>query len=52
MGLYPSSPKALDTMEDANHIFEDFPVAKYAFYVVVYGIEIALTFWVACWLMK
>jgi len=36
--------EALQVMEEANRILEDFPAKKYAFYVVVFAVEIALCF--------
>jgi hypothetical protein len=39
--------KATEVMAEANRIIEEFPDKKYAFYILVYSIEIALTFWIA-----
>ncbi len=37
---------ALQVMQEANRIIEDFPVHKYALYIGIYAIEIALVFWI------
>jgi hypothetical protein len=39
--------EALKTMEEANRIIEDFTPGQFALYTFVYGIQIALCFWVA-----
>ena len=39
--------KAMKVMEEANRIIEDFSFQKYAIYIVLFGIQIALCFWVA-----
>jgi hypothetical protein len=39
--------EALKTMEQANRIIEDFTPGQFALYTFVYGIQIALCFWVA-----
>ncbi len=36
--------EALQVMEEANRIIEDFPARKYAFYIAVFAVEIALCF--------
>jgi hypothetical protein len=38
---------AMQTMEDANRIIEDFPTHKYVIYFVIFSIETALAFWLA-----
>ena len=39
--------KAMKVMEEANRIIEDFSFQQYGLYIVLFGIEIAITFWVA-----
>ncbi len=39
--------EALQTMEKANKIIEDFPIYKYVLFAVVFTIETALCFWLA-----
>jgi hypothetical protein len=36
--------EAIPVMEEANRIIEDFPTAKYAWYMFIFGIEIVLCF--------
>lgn len=38
---------ALQVMERANKIMEDFPLPKYALYIGIYAVETALAFWIA-----
>jgi hypothetical protein len=38
---------AIKVMQEANRIIEDFSYKKYATYIVLFAIEIALCFWVA-----
>ena len=38
---------ATQTMEEANRIIEDFSFEKYAIYMLLFLVEIALCFWVA-----
>jgi hypothetical protein len=35
------------TMQEANHIIEDFPTSRYAIYLLIFLLETALCFWVA-----
>jgi hypothetical protein len=37
---------AIQVMEEANRIIEDFPTKKYALYFGIFVIEIILCFWV------
>jgi hypothetical protein len=39
--------EAIRTMNEANKIYEDFPNSKYALYLILFTIQIALAFWVA-----
>lgn len=39
--------EALNVMEKANRIIEDFPISKYVLFAVLFTIETALCFWVA-----
>ena len=39
--------KAMKVMEEANRIIEDFSFQQYGLYIVLFGIEIAIAFWVA-----
>ena len=38
---------AVQEMEEANRIIEDFPTFKYGLYAVLFLVEVALCFWVA-----
>lgn len=38
--------EAVKVMEEANSIIEDFTPGQFAMYAVIYGIQIALCFWV------
>lgn len=39
--------EALQTMEKANKIIEDFSTAKYVLFAVIFTIETVLCFWLA-----
>lgn len=39
--------QANEVMQEANHILEDLPVGKFAFYLLVFAVEIALCFGIA-----
>jgi hypothetical protein len=36
---------AVQSMEEANRIIEDFPLKKYILYFVIFTIEVILAFW-------
>jgi hypothetical protein len=36
---------AIQVMEEANRIIEDFPLKKYILYFVIFTIEVILLFW-------
>ena len=36
---------AIQSMEEANRIIEDFPLKKYILYFVIFTIEVILLFW-------
>jgi len=38
---------AIQVMEEANRIIEDFPLKKYILYFVIFTIEVVLLFWMA-----
>jgi hypothetical protein len=38
--------KAMDVMQEANHIFQDFPVSKYAIYTLFFLVQVALCFYI------
>lgn len=38
---------ALNVMEEANRIIEDFPTGKYVLYFTIFAIETGLAFWLA-----
>ena len=38
---------AIQSMEEANRIIEDFPLKKYILYFAIFTIEVILCFWVA-----
>jgi hypothetical protein len=39
--------EALQVMERANKIIEEFPIYKYALYIGIFAVEIAVAFWIA-----
>lgn len=38
---------ALQEMEKANKIYEEFPIYKYALFIGVFALETAIAFWIA-----
>jgi hypothetical protein len=38
---------ALQVMEEANRIIEDFPLHQYVLYAMLFLLEIAIAFWIA-----
>jgi hypothetical protein len=47
MKIGVDTSEATRVMEEANRIIEDFPTAKYGFYMVLFLVEVALCFWIA-----
>ena len=45
-GKQEKQMEAIQVMEEANKIIEEFPTGKYVLYTVLFLIEIALCFWV------
>lgn len=38
---------ALQVMERANKIYEEFPIYKYALFIGAFAVETAIAFWIA-----
>ena len=38
---------AVQSMEEANRIIEDFPLKKYILYFAIFTVEVILAFWAA-----
>ena len=47
-----ASPVGAGFLQKANKIFEDFPVSKYIAFFVIFGIEVAIAFAVALYLVR
>ena len=41
------TPEAVEVMQEANRIIEDFSTMKYGLYALIFLAEVALCFWIA-----
>jgi hypothetical protein len=44
--------RAMQQMAEANRIIEDFPVSRYALYLMLFLIQTALCFWISLSIIK
>jgi hypothetical protein len=47
MKIAMDTTEAVQNMEEANRIIEDFPTTKYGLYAILFLFQIALCFWIA-----
>jgi hypothetical protein len=48
----PEQSRAMQRMQEANRIIEDFPVSRYALYLTLFLIQAGFCFWIATTINK